>query len=121
MKPFGLPRSRRLRGASDFERVYERRQRLGDENLLIFGVANGLGRTRMGLSVSRKHGNAVHRTKLKRLLREAFRLVQQEVPQGLDLVLIPRQGTGAGLGDYQRSLAVLISRLTQRLGLVKIA
>ena len=117
MKQFGLPKSRRLRSGPDFVRVYEVRQRLGDEHLLVFAAVNHLGRTRIGLSVSRKHGNAVERARLKRLLREAFRLAQQNVPPGLDLILIPRQNSGAGLADYHRSITSITVRLARRLGL----
>jgi ribonuclease P protein component len=46
---------------------------------------------RLGVSVSKDHGGAVRRNKLKRLLREAFRLERERLPRGLDVVLIPRQ------------------------------
>jgi ribonuclease P protein component len=92
---------------------------LGDEHLLVFAIANSLGRTRIGLSVSRKHGSAIRRTRLKRLLREAFRLGQQDVPQGLDLILIPRQGSAAGVAEFSRSLVNLASRLARQVGLVQ--
>ena len=45
---------------------------------------------RLGLSVSKDHGPAVRRNKIKRLLREAFRLERYALPADLDLVLIPR-------------------------------
>jgi len=107
----------RLRGTADFARVYDARQRVGDEFLLVYAAANQLGRTRVGLSVSRKHGSAVRRAKLKRLLREAFRLSRHELPAGLDLVLIPRQGAKAGLVEFQQSLVRSARRLAKRLGL----
>lgn len=71
--------------------------------------------TRFGLSVSRKHGNAVKRNRIKRLLREAFRLSQHDLPAGLDLILIPRQNSGTLLEDYQRSLRAVAKRLDKRL------
>lgn len=55
------------------------------------------------------------RNRLKRLLREAFRLSQHELPTGLDLILIPRQNAGAGLDDFRRSLVQLARRLAKRL------
>jgi ribonuclease P protein component len=45
---------------------------------------------RLGLSVSRKVGGAVRRNRFKRLLREAFRAVQQDLPAGMDLVVVAR-------------------------------
>jgi ribonuclease P protein component len=49
---------------------------------------------RLGITASRKVGNAVQRNRAKRLLREAFRCIRTELPSGLDLVVIVRQGIG---------------------------
>jgi ribonuclease P protein component len=116
VKNLGLSNSRRLRHRLEFSRVYDLRERTGDRQLLVFAAKNDLGRTRFGVSVSKKHGNAVKRVRLKRLLREAFRLSQHVLPRGLDLILIPRQHSGARLHDYQRSLRNAVSKLARRLG-----
>lgn len=107
--------AQRLRKPDEFQRVYDARQRAGDERLLLFAAPNDLGRTRIGLSVSRKHGNSVRRHTLKRLLREAFRLSQHELPAGLDLILIPHGGAAAGVAEYRESLLRLAQRLARRL------
>jgi ribonuclease P protein component len=114
-KRFGITREQRLRSSQDFARVYDGKQRAGDEHVLLFGQPNDAGVTRFGLSVSKKHGNAVRRARLKRLLREAFRLEQHRLPAGLDLVIIPRQDSGATLADYRRSLVSAARRLSRRL------
>lgn len=114
-KRFTIRKDQRLRSPLDFARVYDGRQRAGDGHLLVFAALNELGVTRFGLSVSRKHGGAVKRARIKRLLREAFRLSQHELPQGLDLVLIPRPNSGAGLDDYRRSLVRNAQRVARRL------
>ena len=107
----GFPPSRRLRSSRDFARIYELKQRAGDRFILIFAARNNLGSTRIGLSVSKKHGNSIARHRIRRLIREAYRQVQHQVPEGLDLICIPRAHTGAGLIDFQESFIRLGQRL----------
>jgi ribonuclease P protein component len=99
----------------DFERVYALKERAGDQLLLVFAAPGPTGTTRIGLSVSRKHGNSVVRHRIKRMLREAYRLAQSDLPEGLDVVLIPRAGIAAGVADYQASLRKLLPKLARRL------
>lgn len=106
-----FPRWRRLRTGAEYQRVYALRQRAGDGLLLVFAAPNELGYTRVGLSVSRKQGNSVVRHRLRRRLREAYRLEQHGLPEGLDLVLIPgREMHTAPLEAIRASLARLVAR-----------
>ena len=114
-KTYLRPRETRLRSSQDFERIYSQRVRWGDDHLLIFAGRNELENTRIGLSVSKKHGNAVQRNRLKRLIREAFRLSQHDRPVGLDLILIPRQNSGGTLQEYRWSLTRGADKLARRL------
>lgn len=89
---FGLPRTARLLSARDFKRVYSRGRRANGRWFTVVGFRSRLGGgARLGLSVSKDHGPAVRRNKIKRLLREAFRLERPGLPDNLELVLIPRQ------------------------------
>ncbi len=108
----GFSRGERLLLPREFERVYQAGRRAGDRYLLVYGLPNKLERTRIGLSVSKRLGNAVRRARLKRLLREAFRLVKEELPRGYDLVLIPRQVSRVELADFQASLKRLAAKLS---------
>ena len=109
-----FPRARRLTQERDFDRVFGLKQRAGDAHLLIFAAPNPVQSTRIGLSVSKKHGNSVVRHRIKRLLREAYRHVQHDLPEGVDLVLIPRFGISSTVQDYESSLKSIVPRLARR-------
>ena len=105
----------RIRRTAEFQRAYRRKCAVSDSLLLVFAFQNGLPYPRLGLSVSRKVGNAVFRNRWKRLLREAFRLSRDKLPDGLDLVVIPRSSSNPTLPDLCKSLHRLAERLTRKL------
>jgi len=110
-----FPASSRLRKRADFARVYLRRCSVSDALLLIFVDDNGLEHPRIGLSVSRKVGGAVARNRWKRLLREAFRLSQSQLPGGMDIIAIPRPAAEPALGPLSESLVRLAARAAKKL------
>jgi ribonuclease P protein component len=115
VKPFAFRRAEHLRRPADFRRVYDRRRSASDGWLIVYACENGLTHSRLGLSVSRKVGNAVHRNRLRRLYREAFRLTRQDMPTGLDLVLIPRRPDEPTLEALKRSLPRLVRQAARKL------
>ena len=113
--PLRLTRNQRLRRRNDFQRVFARRNRAGDQNLLIYARGNDLSHARLGLMVSRRLGRAVTRNRFKRRIREAFRTNQHDLPKDLDFVCIPRPGTPRTVESYARSLRRLLHLLRRRL------
>ncbi len=112
----------RLRKTAEFQRVYADRKSVADNVLIVYGSPNGLGRMRLGLSVSRKVGNAVIRNRWKRLIREAFRLfiLPAEIIVGLDLVVIPQKGIApVPFKDLHKSLQKNVERLRRKFASTK--
>ena|SRR5436190_24097028 len=114
-RPFGFGAHEHLRRPQDFRRVFDRRRSTADGRLIVYACENGLPHLRLGLSVSRKFGSAVRRNRLRRLYREAFRLTRQELPTGLDLVLVPRGAEPPTLEQLKRSLPRLIRQVAARI------
>src|SRR5687768_18528321 len=97
MSAHSFSREMRIRKAAEFDRIYKTRIFAADDVLVINGAASGLPHARLGLSVSRKVGNAVVRNRWKRLIREAFRLSKADLPSGIDLIVRPQKDAVAEL------------------------
>src|SRR4051812_19146343 len=115
-QPLTFPQSRRMKTPAEFDRCYKRKRSASDGVLLVYACENGRPHPRLGCSVSRKVGNAVVRNRYKRLFREAFRLSQNELPAGVDLILIPRSGPEPTLAAVRASLVKLAKQAARKLG-----
>ncbi len=88
--PQTFPKDSRLLRRGDFRRVYEEGQRRSGSLCAVFFRPNGLARTRLGITTPARLGKAVLRNRVKRRLREVFRLHRAALPAGWDIVLNPR-------------------------------
>ncbi|MGL6196242.1 MAG: ribonuclease P protein component [Thermoguttaceae bacterium] len=115
MPDFSLKKTDRIRKQDEFQKIYKLRRSVSDSFLILYVFPNGLSKTRLGMSVSRKVGNAVVRNKWKRLIREQFRLNKHTLPVGFDFLFIPKPKTAPI--PFQRvglSLRKLIERVMKK-------
>lgn len=95
---FKLGRERRIRRRSDFVRVQSKGERATSRHFVLLVCAQEPGTderqvaSRLGIVATRKVGDATMRNRIKRLCRECFRLWPGFVPDGIDLVVIARDG-----------------------------
>jgi ribonuclease P protein component len=108
-----FPATHRLRGKESFAAVYDARLRQTRGPLTVYARANGLEHSRMGISISRRVGSAPKRNRIKRLLRESYRLMRHELPIGFDWIVVVRGHEVMTLGDYQLILKMTTERLAQ--------
>lgn len=103
-KTYRFTKAMRLRGRNAFKPVFDARVRKFSGPLTFHGMPNDLPQCRLGISVSKRIGNAAKRNRIKRLLREAFRLAQHDWPRGYDIVCVVKPHDVLVLAEYQKLL-----------------
>lgn len=91
MKPLSLPKSSLLRKPREYRNVYNSGRRIRGDRLTIIFAPNGNEESRLGISV---HGvkRAVKRNRIKRIIREFFRLNRTFITPSADIVFAVRDG-----------------------------
>jgi ribonuclease P protein component len=83
-------KSTSLTASTEFERVYRKGSVYRGRLFSVHALPNGVGKLRLGLSVSKKVGVAVKRNRVRRRLKEIFRSSARDLPDNLDLVISAR-------------------------------
>jgi ribonuclease P protein component len=110
-----LPARLRLRRKRDFDAAYARGRRMGDGFFAVTAAMNDAGAPRLGLAVAvRVAGGAVARNRIRRIIRESFRLHQREIP-AVDLVVSARPKARTASGQQlHESLAALWKKVGEQ-------
>ena len=120
----GRSRRRRLSRSAEFERVYRQGRSKANRFLVLYEFPRDEGSDegpRLGLSVSRRVGGAVDRTRVKRALREAFWSEAERLPDRADYVVVARPEVKGlaereGTAGVQRALGELVEGMSARRG-----
>jgi len=94
LRRFTFAKNKRLVRNGQFKDVLDRGLRVSDGVLTLYIAKNDIGYSRLGVSVGKFWGNAVVRNRLKRLLREAFRQSQDQIPACFDYLLMVSRSRG---------------------------
>lgn len=92
MGSFSFPKTRRILKRKDFVNLNRSGKKVHTEHFAITVGRSGPGTNRLGITASKRAGNAVQRNRIKRLVREFYRLNISRLPQGVDLVVAAKRG-----------------------------
>jgi ribonuclease P protein component len=104
-----MNKSEMLRNSADFRKTYRQGLSYSNRRFVVYVRKNGLDHNRIGISTSRKYGNAVQRNRIRRVIKELYRAYEGHIVTGHDLVFIPRLGTrGRGLREIEPDFVHLL-------------
>lgn len=99
-----------LKNSRDFQRVYDRGKSYANRYLVIFFRKNNLNENRAGFVTTKKLGNAVKRNKYRRRLRESYRLYQDRIEKGHDMIFLFRNNIPEiGYAEIDSALKHIVS------------
>lgn len=101
-----MKKSYRIKKNDEFQRVFKKGQSVANRQFIIYKLENSeIPHFRIGLSVSKKMGNAVTRNQIKRYVRQAFIELQNELNPSFDYVIIARKPAAEmGFQEVKNSL-----------------
>jgi len=107
----------RLRNRADFGRVYRHGKSFANRQLVVYWSRKpDVERFRLGISASKKIGNAVVRNRMRRMLKEIVRLHESEIQDHVDIILIVRNGA---VGMEYKELEKSVLHVLRKASLIK--
>jgi len=105
-----------LKKNHEFRRLYNKGKSAASQCVVVYCRRNGKAENRIGITVSTKIGGAVQRNRIRRRLKEIYRLNEGKLPIGYDIIIVARMRSRfAGYREIENSVLALF----RKLGLVK--
>ncbi len=111
---FCFKNKQRVRQKSDFDHVFKKRKRLFGRYFLVYYRQNTLEYPRLGVIASKRNvRHAVDRNQLRRIAKEGFRLMQQDLPR-IDVILVAKKGaSNADKQELRQCINQLLTKLAK--------
>ncbi|MDY6988663.1 MAG: ribonuclease P protein component [Thermodesulfobacteriota bacterium] len=124
MGAFSFKKAERILKRDDFKRLFKCGKKIHGDHFVVYYCRNNLGILRMGVTVSKRVGCAVIRNRVKRLLRESFRLSKALCDNAYDMNVIAKTGaahlsfqqTNQALGNIFREISKDCKHAARALG-----
>ncbi len=98
----------KLKKQADFQKLFNKGKRAFSSTVTVLYAP--YKETRMGISIGKRHGKAVKRNRIKRLIREAFRAVVGEMKGNYSLVVVPKVKDEYSLKNFKKDLQCIIRK-----------
>ena len=98
----------RIKKQADFQRLFQKGKRAHSSSMTV--LYRPSDKMRMGISIGKKHGKSVQRNRIKRLVREAFRLNQDKMKGTYSFIIIPKVREEYSFSTFERDLRWMIKK-----------
>jgi len=100
-----------LRRKSDFSLIYSKGKSVGERYVVLFSKKNNLSYNRVAFLASKKVGKSVERNRARRLLKESYREIKENLKDGYDIIIIARKTiNGLKCADVKSSICSAVKR-----------
>ncbi len=104
-----FPKEKRLLKRWEFDRVFDSGSVSSDEHLVVYSAEGLTDRTRLGIVVGNSVSKATRRNRLNRVIRAGFRVAYSDLPEGIDMIVIPKNHDTLSGDQVKKSLIKLLS------------